>query len=86
MEAADWELATTTYDVRNQARYSVGGAERITSTFDFNVNQQIVREPNGDRTIDVWDIEDQSILGQLASGSRGTMALNADLGRVSKES
>ena len=50
-----------------------------------NGNQQVVVEPNANRTTWTWDYENQPTLVQLPTGVRVTMAYHADNRRVKKE-
>jgi hypothetical protein len=46
---------------------------------------QFVEEPGGSLTTYTWDYENQPTLVELSTGSRVTMAFNANNRRVSKE-
>ncbi len=83
---ADAVRITTVYDASNQIQFSQDGSGRTTYVFDPNGNQQLVREPSGNRTTTTWDYENQPTLYCLTSGDRVTMAYNADNRRVRKES
>jgi len=71
---------TSVFDAANQLQTSTDA----TDTFDASGNQQIVVAPTGSRTTYVWNYENQNTLVQQLSGTRETMAYNADFRRVTK--
>jgi YD repeat-containing protein len=77
---------TFTYDAANQLRHTLGDSARTAFTFDANGNQQVTRDPNGDRTTNVWDYENKLALTQLPSGARVTALYNPDGLRVDEDS
>ena len=60
-------------------------AEEIWNSTPPIDNQQVVVEPNANRTTWTWDYENQPTLVQLPTGVRVTMAYHADNRRVKKE-
>ena len=58
---------------------------RVTCTFDADGNQQIVEQPNGDRTTNVWDYENRLTATQKADGTNVTMTYTPDNRRVTRE-
>jgi RHS repeat-associated protein len=86
VKIAEGARTTSVYDAANQLRRSQDISGITTFTFDQSGNQQLEREPGGNRTTYSWDYENQNTLVRLPGGSRVTMSFNADLRRVTKSS
>lgn len=80
----DSSRTTYSYDAANQLETGVAAAGTTTYSFDADGNQQLVIEPNGDRTTIAWDYENQPTLYRLPDANRVTMSYNADNRRVRK--
>ena len=77
-------LTTSTYDAADQLQTAKDSSGTTTFTFDASGNQQIENAPGG-ITTHSWNYENQRIGIVQPSGSRVTMAYNADFFRVRKE-
>ncbi|MEQ9586382.1 MAG: RHS repeat-associated core domain-containing protein, partial [Parvibaculaceae bacterium] len=81
----DGARTTTIFDAANQIEHSDAAAGRTTYTFDADGNQQIVEEPNNDRTTNVWDYENRLTAVQLPTGTNVTMTYLPENLRVTSD-
>ena len=82
----DAVLTRFEYDAGNQLTAQIDAGGRTTYTFDANGNQEVVLEPNADRTTTTWDYENQPRAYEKPTNALTTMTYNADNRRVCKES
>jgi uncharacterized protein RhaS with RHS repeats len=85
VKIADGARSTSTFDAANQLQTVVDATGTTSYTFDEDGNQQIVEEPNGDRSTYSWDYENKNSAVRLPDGSRVTMSFNPDGIRVEKK-
>jgi YD repeat-containing protein len=69
----------------NCIQHSEDASGRVTYTFDADGNRQVVEQPNGDRTTNVWDYENRLTATQKAGGTNVTMTYTPDNRRVTRE-
>ena len=73
---------TTVFDGASQIEYSESAAGRTTYTFDTDGNQQIVEQPDNNRTTSVWDYENRMTSVILSDKTRSTMTYQPNNLRV----